>query len=174
MCNLALSRELYGRVPLPPATETIGTDYFLLHVAQHAALPGVLHNRHIVNFHTGERRTDSGRLAYHLRLAKFLLLSGRLGDLYTAMPRPDRPCSPSPDGWPPWSRDGGRPRPDDPRRLATVEHAYRRLGPAWTPVADALAAHRPGSCTAPAPTWRTSRPSWTPGPPCWKRRGAPR
>ncbi|MFJ4675795.1 DUF6271 family protein [Kitasatospora sp. NPDC088783] len=143
MCNLALSRELYGRVPLPPATETIGTDYFLLHVAQHAALPGVLHNRHIVNFHTGERRTDSGRLAYHLRLAKFLLLSGRLGDLYAAMAATGPALLAEPRRLAALVRAAAAdPAPDDPHRLTSVEHAYRRLGPAWAPVADALAARR--------------------------------
>ncbi|WP_282692740.1 DUF6271 family protein [Streptomyces sp. CC208A] len=85
MCNVALGREVYGRVPLPPATDTIGTDYFLLHLARHARLPGVLHNRHIVNFYTGERRSDEGFLAYQLRFAKYLLAVPHLEAVYTGL-----------------------------------------------------------------------------------------
>lgn len=72
MCNVSF-QQVHERVPLPPATETIGSDYFLLHLVQDARLPGVLHNRNIVNFYTGERRTDAGFLAYQLRFTKFLL-----------------------------------------------------------------------------------------------------
>ncbi|MEV8590504.1 DUF6271 family protein [Streptomyces sp. NPDC051180] len=85
MCNIGLDRAVYGRVPLPPATDTIGTDYFLLHLVHDARLPGVLHNRHIVNFHTGERRSDGGFLAYQLRFAKFLLASAYLNTVYARM-----------------------------------------------------------------------------------------
>ncbi|MFJ5234640.1 DUF6271 family protein [Kitasatospora sp. NPDC088391] len=141
MCNVALDREVYARVPLPTAAETIGTDYFLLHVLHHAGLPGVLHNRHIVNFHTGERRTGPGRTAYHLRLAKFLLLTGSLNGVFTALAGADLL---DPDG---------RLRPDriatavrtapapDPARLTTVADAYRRLGPDWSALTDTLATH---------------------------------
>ncbi|MCC5473849.1 DUF6271 family protein [Streptomyces barringtoniae] len=73
MCNIAFGRAVYERIPLPPATDTIGSDYFLLHVVHDAALPGILHNRHIENFHTPERRTDTGFPAYQLRFVKFLL-----------------------------------------------------------------------------------------------------
>ncbi|MFE5795974.1 DUF6271 family protein [Streptomyces sp. NPDC056503] len=85
MCNVALGREVYGRVPLPPATDTIGTDYFLLHLVHAARLPGVLHNRHIVNYYTGERRSDAGFLAYQLRFAKYLLASAHLEAVYTGL-----------------------------------------------------------------------------------------
>ncbi|RKE17000.1 DUF6271 family protein [Streptomyces sp. TLI_171] len=142
MCNVALDREVYSRVPLPPAAETIGTDYFLLHVLHHAALPGVLHNRHIVNFHTGERRTGSGRTAYHLRLSRFLLLAGCLDGIYTALAGSELL---DPDGRlrPQAVAAAVRRAPDpDPERLTTVERAYRRLGPDWAPVADTLAARR--------------------------------
>jgi hypothetical protein len=64
---------LHERIPLPPATDTIGSDYFLIHVADKARLPGVAHNRHIVNFHTPERKTDAGFVAYQMRFAKFVL-----------------------------------------------------------------------------------------------------
>ncbi|WP_250404365.1 DUF6271 family protein [Streptomyces cellostaticus] len=73
MCNIALHHDVYERVPLPPATDTIGSDYFLTHLVHDATLPGVLHNRHIENFHTPERRTDAGFHAYQTRFVKFLL-----------------------------------------------------------------------------------------------------
>ncbi|MEU9713891.1 DUF6271 family protein [Streptomyces sp. NPDC047976] len=73
MCNIAFDREVHERVPLPPATDTIGSDYFLFHLVYNAGLPGVLHNRHIVNFHTDERKTGEGFTAYQTRYAKFLL-----------------------------------------------------------------------------------------------------
>ncbi|MFF2198304.1 DUF6271 family protein [Streptomyces sp. NPDC058157] len=73
MCNIAFHHEVHERVPLPPATDTIGSDYFLFHLLYHAGLPGVLHNRHIVNFHTDERKTGAGFTAYQTRYAKFLL-----------------------------------------------------------------------------------------------------
>ncbi|MFE6228983.1 DUF6271 family protein [Streptomyces sp. NPDC057854] len=85
MCNVALGREVYGRVPLPPAPDTIGTDYFLLHLVHSARLPGVLHNRHIVNYHTGERRSDDGFLAYQLRFAKYLLATAHLDAVYAGL-----------------------------------------------------------------------------------------
>jgi hypothetical protein len=72
MCNIAF-HQVHEDVPLPPATDTIGSDYFLIHLVHDATLPGVLHNRHIVNYHTPERRTDAGFLAYQTRFAKFFL-----------------------------------------------------------------------------------------------------
>ncbi|GAA4833263.1 DUF6271 family protein [Kitasatospora terrestris] len=140
MCNVALGREVYGRIPLPPAVDTIGTDYFLLHVVHHARLPGVLHNRHIVNFHTGERRTASGHTAYHLRLARFLLLSGRLAHLYDALAALTDPL----DAGPVASavREAADGPSGDGERLATIEGCYRRLGGAFDRVADALAERR--------------------------------
>ncbi|WP_405060150.1 DUF6271 family protein [Kribbella sp. NBC_01505] len=72
MSNIAFHR-IQEQIPLPPATDTIGTDYFLFHVVYDAGLPGVLHNRHIVNLHTGERKTDAGFTSYQLALTKFFL-----------------------------------------------------------------------------------------------------
>ncbi|MFE2846784.1 DUF6271 family protein [Streptomyces scopuliridis] len=72
MCNIAF-HGVHARVPLPPATDTIGSDYFLIHLVHDAGLPGVLHNRNIVNYYTAERRTDPGFLAYQTRFVKFLL-----------------------------------------------------------------------------------------------------
>lgn len=73
MCNISFLDEVYERVPLPPATDTIGSDYFLMHLVHDGTLPGVLHNRNIVNHYTAERRTDAGFMAYQLRLTKFFL-----------------------------------------------------------------------------------------------------
>jgi len=84
MCNIGL-HGVHERVPLPPATETIGSDYFLLHVVHDAGLPGVLHNRHVVNFHTAERKTDAGFAAYQTRLVKFFLSMRYLHFVYARM-----------------------------------------------------------------------------------------
>ncbi|WNF28101.1 DUF6271 family protein [Streptomyces sp. C11-1] len=85
MCNISLHREVYENVPLPPAVNTIGSDYFLLHLVHDARLPGVLHNRNIVNFYTPERRTDAGFSAYHRRLVKFFLSMLYFNDIYDRM-----------------------------------------------------------------------------------------
>ena len=85
MCNIAFHRDTYERVPLLPALDTIGSDYFLMHAIYDAGLPGVLHNRHIVNFYTPERRTDSGFEAYQLRFAKFFLSMLYLNFIYERM-----------------------------------------------------------------------------------------
>ncbi|WNF26786.1 DUF6271 family protein [Streptomyces sp. C11-1] len=82
MCDIGLGHEVYGKVPLPPTTNTIGSECFLTHLVHDARLPGVQHNRHIANFHTEERRTDSGFLAYQLRFAKFLLSMTYLNAVY--------------------------------------------------------------------------------------------
>ncbi|TQF07380.1 hypothetical protein E6W39_16160 [Kitasatospora acidiphila] len=85
MCNISLHRQVYERVPLLPARDTIGSDYFLIHLVYDAKLPGVVHNRHIVNFYTSERRTDAGFQAYQLRFAKFQLSMLYLHHIYRRM-----------------------------------------------------------------------------------------
>ncbi|MFZ4249420.1 DUF6271 family protein [Streptomyces griseoincarnatus] len=85
MSNIAFDHEVYERVPLPPATDTIGSDYFLIHLVHDAALPGVLHNRHIQNYYTPFRRTDAGFRAYQMRFVKFLLSMLYLNDVYGRM-----------------------------------------------------------------------------------------
>ncbi|OLZ63369.1 hypothetical protein AV521_39090 [Streptomyces sp. IMTB 2501] len=85
MCNIAFDRAVYERIPLPPATDTIGSDYFLLHLIHDARLPGILHNRHIENFHTPERRTGTGFPAYQRRFVKFLLSMLYFHDVYGRM-----------------------------------------------------------------------------------------
>ncbi|MGV9316445.1 DUF6271 family protein [Streptomyces sp. NPDC003691] len=156
MCNIGLDREVYGRVPLPPATDTIGTDYFLIHLVHDAGLPGVLHNRHIVNHHTDERRSGAGFLAYQTRFAKFLLAARYLGDVYTRWASPDvrlldtdgrlraaevAACvraSTGPDGQADAERLGL------PGVLDVLERSYHRLGGRYAAAADALAARRDG------------------------------
>jgi hypothetical protein len=85
MCNIAFHRDAYERVPLLPALDTIGSDYFLMHAIYDAGLPGVLHNRHIVNYYTEERRTDAGFAAYQLRFTKFFLSMLYLNFIYERM-----------------------------------------------------------------------------------------
>ncbi len=84
MCNIAF-HGVHEAVPLLPATDTIGSDYFLIHLVHDATLPGVLHNRNIVNFYTAERRTDPGFTAYQLRFAKFFLSMLYLNFVYDRM-----------------------------------------------------------------------------------------
>jgi hypothetical protein len=84
LCNVAF-HGVHERIPLPPAVDTIGSDYFLLHVVRAAGLPGVRHNRHIENFHTPERKSDTGFAAYQLRLAKFFLSMLYLHEIYAAL-----------------------------------------------------------------------------------------
>ncbi|KJK51702.1 hypothetical protein UK23_06225 [Lentzea aerocolonigenes] len=84
MCNIAFY-QVHEQMPLSPATDTIGSDYFLHHLVRSAGLPGVLHNRHIVNYHTAERKTGAGFDAYHLRLTKFFLSMLYLHFVYDRM-----------------------------------------------------------------------------------------
>ncbi|MFJ5879495.1 DUF6271 family protein [Streptomyces sp. NPDC093088] len=148
MCNVAFARGVYGRVPLPPATDTIGSDYFLLHLVHGARLPGVLHNRHIVNFHTPERRSDAGFLAYQLRLTKFLLAVPYLQAVYAG-------AAAAGDGL--LDGDGllrasavaalvgdgtGIDPVENGERFDVVERSYRKLGGRYAAAADVLAVRR--------------------------------
>ncbi|MFG3404576.1 DUF6271 family protein [Streptomyces sp. NPDC048142] len=148
MCNIALDHEVYRRVPLPPATDTIGSDYFLIHLLHDARMPGVQHNRHIVNFHTAERRTDAGFLAYQLRFAKFLLSKTYLNAVYAQTAAAGdalldaeghlRACVVAG-----FVRDSiGLDRAENARRLDVLDRAYRRLGGRYATVADTLAGRR--------------------------------
>ncbi|GAA2850080.1 hypothetical protein Acy02nite_33200 [Actinoplanes cyaneus] len=128
---------LQERVPLPPATDTIGSDYFLIHVADKAGLPGLLHNRHIVNFHTAERKTDAGFLAYQLRFAKFILSMYYLHFVYQRMTT-DAPADIAAlvreSTW--------QPREPNETTADLMEAAYRRLGGRFTGVADLIRERR--------------------------------
>ncbi|POX60724.1 hypothetical protein C3492_25535 [Streptomyces sp. Ru62] len=150
MCNVAFDRAVYERVPLPPATDTIGSDYFLLHLVHDAGLPGILHNRHIENFHTPERRTDTGFPAYQRRFVKFLLSMLYFHDVYARMAaegagllderqrvRPDRIVG--------FLREStGLDRAENIWRLDRVDTAYRKLGGRYAKFADQLWAEREG------------------------------
>jgi hypothetical protein len=147
MCNISFF-QVHEDLPLPPATNTIGSDYFLIHVIHDAALPGVLHNRNIVNFHTGERKTDSGFMAYQTRLAKFFLSMLYLHFVYQRMGEAgeslldDRhrvraakiAAFVQESTW--LSKD------ENVQRLARLERTYRRLGGRYAAFADTLAPRR--------------------------------
>ncbi|MFJ6610794.1 DUF6271 family protein [Streptomyces sp. NPDC091289] len=148
MCNIGLDHEVYRRVPLPPATDTIGSDYFLLHLTHNAQLPGLQHNRHIVNFHTPERRTDAGFLAYQLRFAKFLLSKTYLNAVYARTAAAGDALL---DGEghlrasvvAGFVRESvGLDRAENARRMDVLDRACRRLGDRYTTVADTLADRR--------------------------------
>ncbi|MGW1291778.1 DUF6271 family protein [Streptomyces sp. NPDC002533] len=149
MCNIGLDHALYSRVPLPPAPDTIGTDYFLLHLAHNAQLPGLRHNRHIVNFHTEERRTEAGFLAYQVRFAKFLVATAYLNAVYartsaagdTLLDAEGHIKASLVAGFVRDSVDLDR--TEAVRRLDVIDGAYRRLGGRYTTVADTLADRRP-------------------------------
>ncbi|MFE6067746.1 DUF6271 family protein [Streptomyces sp. NPDC056525] len=145
MCNIAFDREVYGRVPLPPATDTIGSDYFLIHLVQDARLPGVLHNRHIINFHTNERRSDDGFLAYQRRFAKYLLSTPHFASVYTAMKEAgvallDAEGHVRASVVAGFVRDSTRvDRSENAERLDVLDRSYRALGGRYATAADVLA-----------------------------------
>ncbi|WP_340679935.1 DUF6271 family protein [Paraglaciecola sp.] len=84
MCNISFF-GIHQAVPLPPAKDTIGSDYFLIHLVYHAQLPSVVHNRHIENYYTPERRTDDGFIKYQRRFVKFLLSMPYFHNAYQLM-----------------------------------------------------------------------------------------
>lgn len=130
---------LHERIPLPPATDTIGSDYFLIHVASKARLPGVLHNRHIVNFHTSERKTDAGFLAYQMRFAKFILSMHYFHFIYQRMTHDDPAMIAA------LVRESARQDPEpNEAKIDDLERAYRKLGGRFTGVADRIRDLREG------------------------------
>ncbi|MGV9263875.1 DUF6271 family protein [Kitasatospora sp. NPDC003701] len=148
MCNIGLDHEVYERLPLPPATDTIGSDYFLLHVVRDATLPGVVHNRHIVNYYTPERRTGPGFTAYQLRFTKFLLSMLYLYPVYFDMEAAGGALLDDEhrvrvaviaDSV---RRSIGTDRAENVRRLAVLDRAYRQLGGRYAEFADHLATLR--------------------------------
>lgn len=147
MCNIAF-HGVHERVPLPPATDTIGSDYFLIHLVHDAALPGVLHNRNIVNYYTGERRTDSGFTAYQLRFVKFLLSMLYFNFVYDRMARAGaslldgqgrvRPSVVAEMA----RRSASLDRTENVHRLDVLDTAYRKLGGRYAEFADLLGQRR--------------------------------
>lgn len=77
--------QVHEDVPLPPMTETLGSDYFHIHLVPDSTLPGVLHNRHVINYHTPDRKAENAFHVYHLRLVKFLLSMLYLHFIYARM-----------------------------------------------------------------------------------------
>jgi hypothetical protein len=145
MCNVSFHR-VHEEIPLPPACNTIGSDYFLLHLVHDTGLPGVLHNRHIVNFHTAERKSGAGFLAYHLRLVKFFLSMQYFHDIYGQLAAlgdslldsqqrvsAARLVSVVRDST--WVSDEA-----NVARLESLDRSYRRLGGKFAEFADVLAA----------------------------------
>ncbi|MFK4797279.1 DUF6271 family protein [Streptomyces sp. MPA0124] len=149
MCNIAFhAATVTERVPLPPARDTIGSDYFLIHLVHDARLPGVLHNRNIVNYYTGERRTGTGFLAYQTRFAKFLLSMLYFHHVYDRMAEAgdtllDEHGRARPAAVAALAREStGLDPAENVRRLDALDTAHRRLGGAYADVADHLAARR--------------------------------
>ncbi|MFJ2913309.1 DUF6271 family protein [Streptomyces sp. NPDC087228] len=146
MCNISFRHEVYERVPLPPATDTIGSDYFLMHLVHDGTLPGVLHNRNIVNFYTAERRTDTGFLAYQMRLTKFFLSMLYFNFIYDRMAAAgasllDDRHHVRPDAVVELVRESARlDRAENVHRLSVLDRSYRELGGRYAEFADLLAA----------------------------------
>ncbi|WNO11111.1 DUF6271 family protein [Teredinibacter sp. KSP-S5-2] len=86
MCNICFF-DIQEQLPLPPVTETIGSDYFLMHVLKHTQTPGVYHNRHIENYYTKERKTDEGFIKYHTRYVRFLMSMPYFHSIYSSLER---------------------------------------------------------------------------------------
>lgn len=109
-----------------------------------AGLPGVLHNRHIVNFHTAERRTDAGFVAYQTRFVKFLLSMLYYHVVYDALARAGdtllderghvRACAVA--GL--VRESAGIDPADNHERLRRLDTAYRQLGGRYADFADQL------------------------------------
>ncbi|MFI5977255.1 DUF6271 family protein [Streptomyces sp. NPDC051452] len=148
MCNVAFDRAVYERIPLPPATDTIGSDYFLLHLVHDAGLPGILHNRHIENFHTPERRTDAGFPAYQRRFVKFLLSMLYFHHVYDRMAAAgdrllDDTGQVRPEAITALLRESiGLDRAENVWRLDRIDTAYRKLGGRYADFAELLASGR--------------------------------
>ncbi|MFI2205987.1 DUF6271 family protein [Streptomyces sp. NPDC020192] len=148
MCNVAFDRAVYERIPLPPATDTIGSDYFLLHLVHGAGLPGILHNRHIENFHTPERRTDTGFPAYQRRFVKFLLSMLYFHHVYDRMAAEgagllDERHQVRAEAVTAFLREStALDRAENIWRLDRVDTAYRKLGGRYATFADQLAVDR--------------------------------
>ncbi|MFH8611545.1 DUF6271 family protein [Streptomyces sp. NPDC018029] len=147
MCNISF-HDVHERVPLPPATDTIGSDYFLIHLVHDAALPGVLHNRNIVNYYTAERRTDAGFLAYQTRFAKFFLSMLYFNHIYDRMAAAgeallDDRGHVRASVVAGFAREStGLDQAGNVRRLDRLDTAYRSLGGRYAEFADHLATRR--------------------------------
>ncbi|MEE1772811.1 DUF6271 family protein [Streptomyces sp. JV185] len=144
MCNISFLDQVYERVPLPPATDTIGSDYFLMHLVHDGRLPGVLHNRNIVNYYTAERRTDSGFMAYQLRLTKFFLSMLYFNRIYDRMAAAgdsltDENFHVRPEAVAESARESaGADRDENVHRLDVLHRSYWKLGGRYAEFAELL------------------------------------
>ncbi len=114
----------------------------------HARLPGVTHNRHIVNYYTPERRTGAGFVSYQLRFVKFLLSMLYLYPVYGGMidlgrglldERHGLRVEPILDlvrGSAGWDRSGNE------HCLDVLDRSYRKLGGKYAELADVVAGRR--------------------------------
>jgi hypothetical protein len=148
MCNIAF-HQVHEELPLMPATDTIGSDYFLIHLVRDATLPGVLHNRNIENFYTGERKTDPGFMAYQIRFAKFFLSMLYLNFVYDRMEQAGQALLDDQHrvrvaGIIEFVRESARlDWAENVQRLDSLDRAYRKLGGRYAEVAEVLAERRP-------------------------------
>lgn len=148
MCNVALDHRGYEVLPLLPSTDTLGCDYALLHALVHSKLPGVVHNRHIVNYYTPERRVGAGFVNYQLRYVKLLLSMLYLYPVYGGMidhgpglldEQHGLRIEPVLDlvrGTFDWDRAGNE------HCLDVVDRSYRKLGGKYVELADVVAERR--------------------------------
>ncbi|WP_406283342.1 DUF6271 family protein [Streptomyces sp. NBC_00209] len=128
---------LHERIPLPPAKDTIGSDYFLIHVAHKSRMPAVLHNRHIVNFHTKERKSPAGFLAYQMRFVKFILSMHYFHFIYRRMTNSAPASIAAIVRESTWQN-----REPNEAKLDRMERAYRRIGGKFAAVADRIVERR--------------------------------
>ncbi|WP_031072888.1 DUF6271 family protein [Streptomyces sp. NRRL WC-3742] len=171
MCNVAMDHRGYEVLPLLPSTETIGSDYALHHAMVHARMPGVVHNRHIVNYYTPERRTDDGFAAYQMRFVKFLLsmlylypVYGGMIDLGRSMMDEHHVLRAEPildlvRGSLDWDRTGNE------HCLDVLDRCYRKLGGRYADVADTVAGRRRqllDEAQADAELWAVLIENWAP------------
>ncbi|MFE6867572.1 DUF6271 family protein [Kitasatospora sp. NPDC057692] len=148
MCNVALDHRGYEVLPLLPSIRTLGCDYALLHSLVHARLPGVVHNRHIVNYYTPERRTGAGFIPYQMGFVKLLLSMLYLYPVYGGMidlgrglldERYGLKVEPILDlvrGSVDWDRAGNE------HCLDVLDRSYRKLGGKYAELADVVAERR--------------------------------
>jgi hypothetical protein len=147
MCNISFY-QVHEEVPHPPATDTIGSDYVLMHVVECATLPGVLHNRDIVNQYTPERRTDPGFMAYQTRFAKFFLSMLYLHHVYREMAvagaslLDDRYRIRVPRIIDFVSDSTRLDQAENVERLVALDRAYRKLGGRYAAFAESLVPRR--------------------------------
>ncbi len=171
MCNIALDHRAYEVLPLLPSIETIGTDYALLHAMVHSRMPGVIHNRHIVNYYTPERRIGAGFISYQLRFVKFLLSMLYLYPVYGGMIDLGRgllderhglkvePILELVRGSVDWDRTGNE------HCLDVLDRSYRKLGGKYTELADVVAERRQrllDEARADAERWAVLVEAWAP------------